>query len=395
MKYTKKYLLVAALTLVLPIQSYAQSGFLQGLEGFAKGLEKFAQDLEKATSENQNTQQNSGNNTSQQSNSNLFGSGATKTYDTNKIYYFQKGLGGPQGTCVSKKWGEDGARNISEGIPYWGMKVFSNAPNKKREPGFFAFNDIEKFLFGTINRGPKTFEKVRDEDWQHCVYLIATGTELNSLPALNRQLNNPNSGFKLLHELTLAEAEKEWLNALGFNSRADYMNAATINWQMSGTTYASLSKFGVTNIDQFNSVTKRRDTLNCPLGYPSNLQGVIAFLTDEAASIKEKKPMTSYCSQRADRAKQQINREAAELRREELASPLLNCTKVNCSSGPAVENAVRNSWLKLRSLNSPYANNCFDAIKVVKDMQTAGWTFGPDTVRTPFTMCNMGLKEIR
>jgi hypothetical protein len=381
-------------TLATPLTSLAQSGgFLKGLEDLAKGLEQVSKDLEKATS--QNTEQSPSNNSGQQSNAIFPFAGASKNYDAGKIYYFQKGLGGPQGTCVSKKWGEDGARNISEGIPYWGMKVYSNAPNRKREFGFFAYNDVEKFLFGTINRGPRTFEKVRNEDWQHCVYLIATGTELNQLPALNNELNKPNTEFKLLHELTLAEAEKEWLNALGFKSLADYSNAATINWQMSGVTYASLSKLGVTNNDQFNSVAKRRDNMNCPLGYPSNLQGIIAFLTDEAASVKEKKPMQSYCTQRAGKARQQIDKEVAELRREELASPLLNCTKVNCSSGPAVENAVRNAWMKLRGVNSPYASNCFDAIKVVKDLQVAGWTFGPDTVRTPFTMCNMGLKETR
>ncbi len=383
----KKIITLLLITiLATPLTASAQlGGFLKGLEDLAKGLEQFSKDLENASSQNP----------SENSNQNLPVAAVTKTYDTGKIYYFQKGLGGPQGTCVSKKWGEDGARSISEGMPYWGMKVYSNAPNKKREPGFFAFNDVERFMFGTINRGPRTFEKVRNEDWQYCVYLIATGTELNSLPALNNELNRPNTEFKLLYELTLAEAEKEWLNALGFSSLKDYSNAASINWQMSGATYASLSKLGVTNIDQFNSVKNRRDSMNCPLGYPSNLQGIIAFLTDEAASVKEKKPMASYCAQRSDVARQQINKEAAELRREELASPLLNCTKVNCNSGAAVENAVRNAWMRLRGVNSPYANNCFDAIKVVKDLQTAGWTFGPDTVKTPFTMCNMGLREIR
>lgn len=372
--------------LAMPLTASAQlGGFLKGLEDLAKGLEQFSKDLENASSQNP----------SENSNQNSLVGGVNKTYDTGKIYYFQKGLGGPQGTCVSKKWGEEGARNISEGMPYWGMKVYSNAPNKKRDPGFFAFNDVEKYMFGTINRGPRTFEKVRNEDWQYCVYLIATGTELNSFPALNNELNKPNTEFKLLYELTLADAEKEWLNALGFTNLKDYSNAASINWQMSGTTYASLSKLGVTNIDQFNTVKNRRDSMNCPLGYPSNLQGIIAFLSDEAASVKEKKPMSSYCAQRSDVARQQINKEVAELRREELASPLLNCTKVNCSSGPAVENAVRNAWMKLRGVNSPYANNCLDAIKVVKDLQTAGWTFGPDTVKTPFTMCNMGLREIR
>lgn len=370
----------------MPLTASAQlGGFLKGLEDLAKGLEQFSKDLENASSQNP----------SEHSNQNSLIGGVTKSYDIGKIYYFQKGLGGFQGTCVSKKWGEDGARNISEGIPYWGMKVYSTAPNKKRDPGFFAFNDVEKYMFGTMNRGPRTFEKVRNEDWQYCVYLIATGTELNSFPALNNELNKPNTEFKLLYELTLADAEKEWLNALGFTNLNDYSNAASINWQMSGTTYASLSKLGVTNIDQFNSVKNRRDSMNCPLGYTSNLQGIIAFLSDEAASAKEKKPMASYCTQRSGIARQQINKEVEELRREELASPLLNCTKVNCSSGPAVENAVRNAWLQLRGRNSPYTNNCFNAIKVVKDLQTAGWTFGPDTVKTPFTMCNMGLREIR
>jgi hypothetical protein len=321
---------------------------------------------------------------------------AAKTYDTGKIYYFEKGRhGGPQGTCVSKKWGVEGARNVSEGIPYWGMKVYEKSKDKKREFGFFAFNDIEEYLFGTINRGPKAFEKVRDQDWQYCIYLIASGEELNALPVLNDELNNPKNEFKLLHELTLAEAEKEWLNALGFKSLADYSNAATINWQMSGVTYTSLSKLGITNIDQFNSATKRRDSINCPLGYPSNLQGVIAFLTDEAASVKAKKPIESYCSQRADKAKQEINKEVAELRRQELASPLLNCTKVNCTNSAEVESAVRDSWMRLKGKNSPYASNCFDAIKLVKDLRSAGRIFGPDTVTTAFFMCNMGLKELR
>lgn len=394
--------LILMLSLATPLTSFAQlGGFLKGLEDFAKGLEQFSKDLENATSQNQNNnpnqnaQQSPSNNSPAQSNTNSQAGFVTKTYDTGKIYYFAEGLGGPKGTCVSNKWGVDEARNVSEGMPYWGMQAYSKSPNKKREPGFHAFNDIEKFLFGTINRGPRTLEKVRNEDWKHCNYLIATGTELNALPALNNELNKPNTTFKLLHELTLADAEKEWLNALGFNNLSDYTNAAVINWQMSGETYASLSKLGISNIDQFNSAKKRRDTANCPLGYPSNLQGIIAYVTDETASVKEKKSMESYCTQRAAVTRQQIKKEVAEFEREELASPLLNCTKVNCNSGPAVENAVRNSWMKLRGIGSPYANNCYDAIKVVKDMQSARWTFGPDTVKTPFTMCNMGLKQIR
>jgi len=105
--------------------------------------------------------------------------------------------------------------------------------------------------------------------------------------------------------------------------------------------------------------------------------------------------MDSYCEQRAGKAKQEINKEIAELRRQELASPLLNCTKVNCTNSSEVESAVRDSWMRLKGKNSPYASNCFDAIKLVKDLRSAGRIFGPDTVTTAFTMCNMGLKELR
>ena len=319
---------------------------------------------------------------------------AAKTYDTGKIYYFKRGHGGLKGTCVSKKWGVDRSRNVSEGIPYWGMKVYSLAI-QRRELGFLAFNNIESYnLFGTINSEPKTFERVRDQDWQHCDYLIATGEELNALPALNNELNKPKTEFKLLHELTLAEAEKEWLNARGFKSRADYSNAATIDWQIAGVTYASFSKLGVTNIDQLNVAFKRSDAINCPLGYPPTFEGIIAFLTDEAASGKEKTPMESYCALRADKAKQEINVKAAELRRQELASPLLNCTKVNCTNSDEVESAVRDSWIKLRGKNSPWANICFDAIKLVKDLRNTGQIFGPHLTTTAFRMCNQGLKEL-
>jgi len=318
---------------------------------------------------------------------------AAKTYDTGKIYYFREGNGGQKGMCVSKRWGVGNFRNVSDGIPYWGMNVYSKAPDKKRELGFFTFN-IEENLFGTINSEPKTFEKVRDQDWKHCDYLIATGEELNALPALNNELNKFKTEFKLLHELTLAEAEKEWLNARGFKSLADYSNAATINWQISGETYASYSKLGISNIDQFNAAIKRRDAINCSLGYPSNFQGIIAFLTDEAASGKEKTPMESYCARRADKAKQEINIKAAELRRQELASPLLNCTKVNCTNSDEVESAVRDSWIKLRGKNSPWANICFDAIKLVKDLRNTGQIFGPHLTTTAFRMCNQGLKEL-
>ena len=319
-----------------------------------------------------------------------------KTYTAGKVYYFINGLGSVKGTCVSKKWGEGFTRNVSEGIPYWGIALYERFADSKREPGFFAYKNMEEgFFFGTIFRGPITLEKVRADDWQHCSYLIATGDELNALPALNRELNKTKSEFKLKHELTFAEAEKEWLNARGFKSLADYSNAATINWQIAGARYASLSKYGVTNKEQFDLAYQRKDAIKCDDGYPRNLQGLEDFLTDEAAASRAKKPIDSYCAQRADVAKQEINKEAAEFRRRELASPLLNCTKVNCANSAEVESAVRDSWMRLKGKNSPYANNCFDAIKLVKELRSAGRVFGPDTVTTAFIMCNMGLKELR
>jgi hypothetical protein len=51
--------------------------------------------------------------------------------------------------------------------------------------------------------------------------------------------------------------------------------------------------------------------------------------------------------------------------------------------------------MRLRSQNHPFADNCFDAIKLVKDLREAGRIFGPDTVTTAFYMCNRGLKELR
>ena len=68
---------------------------------------------------------------------------------------------------------------------------------------------------------------------------------------------------------------------------------------------------------------------------------------------------------------------------------------MNCTNGASVESAVRDVWMRLRAANNPFADNCFDAIKLVKDMRTAGYAFGPDSVNTPFFMCNRGLKEMR
>ena len=316
-----------------------------------------------------------------------------KTYETGKVYYFQKGLGGPRGTCVSTKWGEGYQRNVSEGIPYWGMKLYSFFSGATREPGFFVGHSAyDRFEGTTVTL---SIEKAKAERLQQCDYVIATSEELNALPVLNQVLNEPNTEFKLKHALTLAEAEKEWLNARGFTNRADYDNAATMNWEMAGSSYASLSKYGVTNMDKFNEADKRRDAIQCGEGYPNFLEGMINFLTDEQAARKTKAPMDKYCAQRVAKIRQVQAKEQEAQRREELASPLLNCTKVNCTNGASVESAVRDSWMRLRAQNHPFADNCFDAIKLVKDLRAAGRTFGPDTVTTAFFMCNRGLKELR
>lgn len=316
-----------------------------------------------------------------------------KTYDAGKIYYFQKGLGGPRGTCVSTKWGEGYQRNVGDGIPYWGMKLYSFFSGAKREPGFFVGHSAYDRFEGTTV--PLSIEKANAERLRQCDYVIATGEELNALPVLNQVLHEANTEFKLKHTLTLADAEKEWLNARGFTSRADYDNAATMNWEMSGLSYASLSKFGVTNMDQFNEAKKRREAIQCGEGYSNYLEGMIDFLTDEQAARKAKAPMDKYCAKRVTKARQEQAKEQEAQRREELASPLLNCTKVNCTSGASVESAVRDSWMRLRAQNHPFADNCFDAIKLVKDLREAGRIFGPDTVTTAFFMCNRGLKELR
>ena len=318
---------------------------------------------------------------------------ALKTYDAGMIYKFRRGLGGPRGACVSGKWGEGYQRNVSDGIAYWGMHLYSLFSGGTREPGFFVKHGMYDRFEGTIVK--MQIEKASAERLRQCDYVIATGEELNTIAALNQTLNEPKTEFKAEHTLSLADAEKEWFNGLGFKNKADYDNAATINWSMSGASYSALAKYGVINMDQFTEADKRRDALNCVEGYPKYLSGMIDFLTDEQASRKAKTTMEKYCAQRTAKIRQDNAKEQEALRREELASPLLNCTKVNCTSGASVESAVRDTWMRLRAANNPFADNCFDAIKLVKDMRSAGYTFGPDSVNTPFFMCNRGLKEMR
>jgi len=318
---------------------------------------------------------------------------ALKSYDADKIYKFRRGLGGPRGACVSGKWGEGYQRNVNDGIAYWGMHLYALFSRGKRESGFFVKHGMYDRFEDTIVTMP--IDKASAERLRQCDYVIATGEELNTIAALNQVLNEPDTEFKAEQALSFADAEKEWLNGLGFNNKADYDNAATMNWSMSGTSYSALAKYGVINMDKFNEANKRRDALSCGEGYPKHLDGMIDFLTDEQASRKTKTTMEKYCAQRTAKIRQDNTKEQEALRREELASPLLNCTKVNCTNGASVESAVRDVWMRLRAANNPFADNCFDAIKLVKDMRTAGYDFGPDSVNTPFFMCNRGLKEMR
>jgi len=324
---------------------------------------------------------------------------AETTFEAGKVYHLvNKEAREPKETCVSSKWGKGSAtgdnRTVREGIPLWGMGIYSNHAEEKREPGFFAYKNIEKGMFGAFFGGPVDVQD--DSHWRqrahYCYHLIATGEELNTLKLFNYIPSQLPNWLKIAHELTLAEAEKEWLNALGFKSFADYSNAATINWQMSGATYSMLSNNGISNIDQFNAASKRRSQCG---GGEDSLQGLIAYFAEEAAAVKAGTPKDKYCVQRAAKAQEEKSKQQSALRRDELASPLLNCTKVNCTNSAEVESAVRDSWMRLKGKNSPYANNCFDAIKLVKDLRSAGRIFGPDTVTTAFVMCNIGLKELR
>lgn len=308
------------------------------------------------------------------------------TYDTSKIYYFINGLGGPSGTCVSEKWGKDYARSPKDGIPYWGMR-YAQQNEGRSKPGM----PDDYFEASVV---PTNIETMSPERLDRCSYLIATGEELNNNPTFNVLSNKTTTEWKLRKSLSIAETEKIWLTALGFRSRADYDNASTINFTMSGSTYDSLAKYGVTNMDKFSQAQERLKAINCQGAY-AYLEGMIEFLTDEAQSIKTKTSIDKFCAKRVAAANKEKAKEQEEIRKRELASPLLNCTKVNCNSGESVEVAVRDAWMRLRARGHPAtADVCFDALKLVKDLRSAGRMFNAETADLPFSMCNRWLKEL-
>jgi hypothetical protein len=238
-------------------------------------------------------------------------------------------------------------------------------------------------------------ENMGRERLDRCSYLIATGEELNNNPTFSALSNQANKEWKLKKSLSIAEAEKIWLAALGFRNRADYDNASTINFTMSGSVYDSLAKYGVINMDKFAQAQNRLKAINCQGAY-NYLEGMIEFLNDEAQSIKTKTPIDKFCAKRLAIANKEKAQEQEEQRRRELASPLLNCTKVNCNSGESVEIAVRDAWMRLRARGHPStADVCFDALKLVKDLRAAGRNFNSETADLPFSMCNRWLKELR
>ncbi len=314
-------------------------------------------------------------------------------FDGNTVYYFE--IKRPTSTdhCVSTKWGSGERRNIGEGIVYWGAYVYRVFEKTPRESGYLEFQHIYSEF--DYNIKIVDINSYGSQQLSSCRFIIATGLDINSSEALRRFLAKNKDYYKQLKSLSFADAEQEWLKSLGYTSREDYYTASEINWLLSGAQFREMSKYGVTNLSKINDASSRMDSKKCGGVYELNLRGLVEFLKDEAESVKNKASHESLCAERLANIKKEDNKRKEEHRKNELASPLLNCTKINCADGNAVESTLRNAWIKMKNQGSPYEKVCMDAIMAVKSMRSAGAEFSERSVETPLFMCNQGLKNLQ
>lgn len=225
-------------------------------------------------------------------------SNQSSVFDANKVYKFAKGLGGPRGVCVTEAgWGSGYNRDVSKSIPLWGLEIYSVFPGAKRQLGFLWGHDYYfRFENQIVPLGTSALNEARLNE---CSYILVKGEELNQTPALQRVILNPLNEFKETYSLNFADAEREWLNALGYKDRSEYDKASTIAWMLAQPRYAELSKAGITNGDEFQMLRKRKSSIpDCSEAYEDNMQGNIDFANDEVLAKKAKAQVVSYCSRR-------------------------------------------------------------------------------------------------
>ncbi len=229
-------------------------------------------------------------------------------YDVNKVYKFTKGLGGPRGVCViDSSWGNGINRDLSKNMPLWGLELFSVFPGAKRDSGFLWKND---YYFRFENQIVKlTNEGLNESRLKECSYILVKGEELNQYQSIQRVVSDPSNEFKESYSLVFSEAEKEWLNALGYKDRLEYEKAASIYWMLAQARYSELVKVGVTNGEEFQAVRKRKSSIaECSQAYDDDMQGNIDFATDELAAKKAKSQVNNYCSKRMAKIKAEYSR---------------------------------------------------------------------------------------
>ena len=318
--------------------------------------------------------------------------------EEDKVYVFVRSDSGASGTCAiahldpSKKFDyQKNARYLGAFLKFHhkGTSLDSERPITK-----LTDDDIRSIEQGYRTIPPSELGAML----RPCLKIFATAEDLLKAPLLKKIIESPawnpresrwnRSSYAIQGSMPIQAAESVFIEAMGYQDMQTYRNAGSINLLLRGEFYNKYLQIDIKNIEDVNKIVARMDSNGCRELYGMNAEGFGSFIADQQRAEKSKIPMKNWCAS-------QISKRNADLRKAELASPLLNCAKVNCQSIAAIESALRNVWLSLRG--TPYADGCFQSLKSLTEWKKAGARDGDlgteKTAEQWFNACNHGLKN--